>query len=103
MRKFLIPIAAIAASTVALAAPASASPRWAGNGYSSGYAMGMGQYRYDQRMERRMARFDRRMDRRMMRSHGVRGYGWNAGYGVDRDRDGRDDRYENSRGWNPSH
>ena len=67
MRKFLIPIAA-AASTLALAAPASAQiVQWAPPVYQ------YNPYNF--------------------------GNGYNGGYHNDRDRDGRDDRYENDHRW----
>lgn len=88
MRKFLIPIAAIAASAFALAAPASASPRWAGNSYGYGYSAAPMQpmYGYGYGNARRMERLDHRMDRQMMRTYGNRGYSWNSWGGRGRGR-----------------
>ena len=46
----------------------------------------------------RIARLEQRVQYAAGRRYG--GYGDNGGYGyADRDRDGRDDRYENDRGW----
>jgi hypothetical protein len=68
-----------------------------------------GRDRYD--IERRLARLEQRVQRDVNDGHGY-GYGYNNGYGSnngygdgynapDRDRDGRDDRYEDDRGRYP--
>ena len=63
---------------------------------------------FDQRdryeIERRLARLEQRLQRDV--NDGRRGYGdrdgrYDGGYNVDRDRDGRDDRYEDDRGRYP--
>lgn len=95
MRKFLIPLAAIAA-TVAAVAPASASPDWASNGYGYrapvqpmyGYGYGapvQPMYGYGYNRGRSIERFEHRMDRRMMMRSG-RGFGWNGRGGHERRR-----------------
>lgn len=51
-------------------------------------------------IQRRIARLEQRVQYSMSRGYGRYGYnGYNSGQFVDRDRDGRDDRYENDRGW----
>jgi hypothetical protein len=56
-------------------------------------------------IQRRIARLEQRVQYSLAQRYGRGGYGYNSGYGynngqyADRDSDGRDDRYENDRGY----
>jgi len=60
-------------------------------------------FRERQNIEVRIARLETRVRLEATDGNGRRGYGYNNGYNgqyaYDRDRDGRDDRYENDRGY----
>lgn len=89
MRKFLIPLAAIAA-TVAVAAPAPASPRWAGYGYGYGPAKSYGMPARDMHASGFMSRRGMMMQGRRWGDHmTMQSRGWGSArmagrYGFER-------------------